>query len=118
MIRTIVVLILIAFACRVALGQEGHFGRGHEGWHQKFYKELAKPDNPSQSCCNLTDCRPTSGRQVGDHYEVKVSGVWVRVLPSKVVKRTAPDSGFHVCAPHGFTGLPEQIYCVVLAPEG
>ena len=34
-------------------------------------------------CCNLTDCRPTSGRQVDGHYEVKVNGAWVSFLPAK-----------------------------------
>ncbi|MEA3073715.1 MAG: hypothetical protein QOD29_5161, partial [Alphaproteobacteria bacterium] len=39
-----------------------------------------------------------SGRQVGDHYEVKVNGAWVSVPPDKILKTVAPDLGFHVCA--------------------
>src|SRR5262249_29825144 len=43
-------------------------------------------------CCNLTDCRPTSGKRVDDHYEVKVNGTWVSVPPSKILKQSAPGS--------------------------
>jgi hypothetical protein len=99
-----------------AWAQEGHIGHGHSTWHQDFYQHLVSPET-KVSCCNLTDCRPTSGRTVGDHYEVKINGVWVAVLPSKVVKKSAPDQGFHVCAPTNFNGTPEHVYCVVLAPE-
>jgi hypothetical protein len=99
-----------------ALAQEGHLGQGHQTWHQEFYQYLVTPDT-RVSCCNLADCRPTSGRMVGDHYEVKVNGSWVSVPPSKVVKKSAPDLGFHVCAPLNFSGRPEQLYCVVLPPE-
>src|SRR5215471_12213888 len=47
-------------------------------WHHGFYQTLERPDTKSP-CCNLTDCRPTSGRQVDGHYEVKVNGAWVSV---------------------------------------
>ena len=96
--------------------QDGHFGHGHDQWHGDFYQKLVTPET-KVSCCNLADCRPTSGRQMGDHYEVKINGSWVPVLPSKVVKVSAPDQGFHVCAPHNFSGKPEHVYCVVLPPE-
>lgn len=104
----------MAFA---ATAQEGERGRGHDEWHQDFYQQLFTPVT-KVSCCNLADCRPTSGRAVGDHYEVKINGAWVTVLPDKVVKRTAPDGGYHVCAPVVFSGKPEHVYCVVLPPEG
>lgn len=100
-----------------ALAQEGYQGRGHSDGHADFYKKLVTPET-KVSCCNLSDCRPTSGRAVGDHYEVKINGIWVRVLPSKIVKVSAPDQGFHVCAPGRFDGKPEHVYCVVLPPEG
>ena len=99
-----------------AMAQEGHIGHDHPKWHQDFYQHLVRPDT-NVSCCSLSDCRPTSGRVVGDHYEVKVNGAWIAVPPDKVVKRSAPDMGFHVCAPHYFSGKPEQLYCVVLPPE-
>jgi len=33
-----------------------------------------------------SDCRPTSGRQVEGHYEVKVNGAWVSVPAGKILK--------------------------------
>jgi hypothetical protein len=99
-----------------ALAQEGYIGHDHHKWHQDFYQHLMRPDTRI-SCCSLSDCRPTSGRMVGDHYEIKVNGAWIVVPPDKVVKRRAPDMGFHVCAPKNFSGKPEHLYCVVLPPE-
>ena len=81
-----------------------------------FYQTLERPDAKSP-CCNLTDCRPTSGRQVDGHYEVKVNGAWVSVPAGKILKQSAPDLGFHVCAPFKFDGQPDHLYCVVVPPE-
>jgi hypothetical protein len=36
---------------------------------------------------------------VGDHYEVKVDGVWTPVPYDKINNVVAPDGGAHVCAP-------------------
>jgi hypothetical protein len=52
------------------------------------------------------------------HYEVKVDGAWISVPQTKIIRRSAPDSGYHVCAPQNFRGQPEELYCVILAPEG
>lgn len=100
-----------------ALAQDGHIGRGHEKWHSGFYMHLQRPDGKG-SCCNLTDCRPTSGRVVDDHYEVKVDGVWTRVPQNTIVRRAAPDGGYHVCAQPNYGGRHGDILCVVVAPEG
>jgi len=99
-----------------AWAQDGHIGHGHDKWHKGFYDTLQRPDTKG-SCCNLTDCRPTQGRAAGDHYEIKVNGAWISVPAEKVVKKSAPDMGFHVCAPYRFDGKPENLYCVVLPPE-
>jgi hypothetical protein len=99
-----------------ARAQDGYLGHDHDKWHQSFYQKLQRPDTRTP-CCNLTDCRPTSGRMVGDHYEVKVNGAWVSVPASKILKQTAPDLGFHVCAPFRFDGQPDHLYCVVVPPE-
>jgi hypothetical protein len=107
---------LVLFWFHEAMAQEGHLGHGHDTWHQGFYRTLQRPDTKT-SCCNLTDCRPTSGRQVSGHYEVKVNGAWVSVPPDKILKKTAPDLGFHVCAPFKFDGQPKHLYCVVIPPE-
>ena len=100
-----------------AHAQEGYLGSGHDKWHQSFYRMLQRPDGKG-SCCNLTDCRPTSGRTVDGHYEVKVNGAWVSVPQTKIIRQAAPDGGYHVCAPYNFKGQPEELYCVILAPEG
>jgi hypothetical protein len=115
---------LIVYLCLVlalswfheAAAQEGYLGHDHDIWHHSFYQTLQRPDTKTP-CCNLTDCRPTSGRLVGDHYEVKVNGAWVSVPADKILKKTAPDLGFHVCAPFRFDGQPNHLYCVVIPPE-
>jgi hypothetical protein len=99
-----------------AVAQEGYRGHDHDKWHRGLYQTLERPDTKSP-CCNLTDCRPTSGREVDGHYEVKVNGAWVSVPPGKILKRSAPDLGFHVCAPFKFDGRPDHLYCVVVPPE-
>jgi len=109
-------LVLAVLSSPAAVAQEGYLGHDHNKWHQCFYRTLERPDTKTP-CCNLTDCRPTSGRQVDGHYEVKVNGAWVSVLPSKILKQSAPDLGFHVCAPFKFDGHPDHLYCVVVPPE-
>jgi hypothetical protein len=70
---------------------------GHDKWHQGFYSKLKRNDGRG-SCCNLMDCRPTQSRMVGDHYEVKVDGVWTPVPYDKINNVVPPDGGAHVCA--------------------
>jgi hypothetical protein len=55
--------VLAVFWFDAAVAQEGYFGHDHDKWHHGFYQTLERPDTKSP-CCNLTDCRPTSGRQV------------------------------------------------------
>src|SRR6516162_5391562 len=109
-------VVLAGFWFDAAMAQEGYFGHDHDKWHHGFYQTLERPDTKSP-CCNVTDCRPTSGRQVDGHYEVKVNGAWVSVPPGKILKQSAPDLGFHVCAPFKFDGQPDHLYCVVVPPE-
>ncbi|MGZ3410855.1 MAG: hypothetical protein ACXWKC_02450 [Xanthobacteraceae bacterium] len=115
-----VTALCVALVTGIALpawAQDGHLGHGHAQWHDAFYKQLIRPDTKT-SCCNLTDCRPTSGRAVDGHYEVKVNGAWISVPMSKIIPTSAPDGGYHVCAPINFKGTPDELYCVILAPEG
>jgi len=109
-------ILLLSCAPVAAWAQQGHHGHGHAQWHESFYSGLQSPKTKF-SCCNLSDCRPTSGRMVGDHYEVQVNGNWVSVPWDVVVRKAAPDMGFHVCAPANFDNSPERLYCVVLPPE-
>src|SRR6266496_6558203 len=91
-------LILTALLLAVSFpghAQEGYAGRGHDRWHHGFYNTLQRPDAKG-SCCNLSDCRPTSGRMLDGHYEVKVDGAWIFVPQTKIIRKSAPDSGYHV----------------------
>jgi hypothetical protein len=109
-------IVLVVFWFNAAAAQEGYLGHDHDKWHRGFYQSLLRPDTKTP-CCNLTDCRPTSGKRVDDHYEVKVNGAWVSVPPDKILRQSAPDLGFHVCAPFRFNGRPDHLYCVVVPPE-
>jgi hypothetical protein len=109
------VLPLGAYQSHPLMANEGHHGRNHDQFHKSFYERLIRPDT-GNPCCSSGDCRPTSGRMAKDHYEVKVNGEWVPVPWNKIVKETAPDQGYHVCAP-SFFSQPHQLFCVVLPPE-
>ena len=105
-----VVLSTLSFA------QEGYHGAGHDDWHEGFYSKLIRKDTKT-SCCNLSDCRPTLSRMVGDHYEVMVDGEWLPVPKEAIQNVAAPDGGTHVCAPRQNGRNKGTIYCVVLPPE-
>ena len=65
------ILALLVSTC-LASAQEGpivsRHGVEHDSWHAQFYSKLVKDDGGS--CCNFNDCRPTSSRSVGNHYQV------------------------------------------------
>jgi hypothetical protein len=103
--------------CVSAAAQEGHFGMGHDKWHQDFYSKLKRNDGGGP-CCSLIDCRPTQSRMIGDHYEVKVDGAWTPVPKDKINNVVAPDGGAHVCAPRQAGANKGVLFCVVLPPEG
>ena len=106
---------LLGFLSLPAAAQEGLYGVDHAQWHESFYSKLMRKDRTS--CCNLTDCRPTQSRTVGDHYEVKVEGEWMPVPRDVIQKVAAPDGGAHVCAPKQQGSNKGVLYCVVLPPE-
>jgi hypothetical protein len=92
--RVTTICVVSLFLCVRAVAQEGYYGVGHDKWHQGFYSKLKRNDGQG-SCCNLMDCRPTQSRIVGDHYEVKVDGVWTPVPYDKINNVVAPDGGAH-----------------------
>src|SRR5215813_13256646 len=104
------------FFCVNAAAQEGYYGVGHDKWHEGFYSKLRR--NDGGLCCNLMDCRPTQSRIVGDHYEIKVDGVWTPVPYGKINNVVAPDGGAHVCAPRQVGPNKGVIFCVILPSEG
>jgi hypothetical protein len=113
----------VLFAALISLplpiaAEEGDHGHGHDAWHAEFYSKLMRPDTKT-SCCNLADCRPTEIRSVGDHYEVKKDGRWIRVPTDKIVKVTAPDGGAHICAPPSASASwgPDDVFCIIMPLE-
>lgn len=89
----------------------GLHGQRHDEFHH-WYEQLRQPGS-NRSCCNFSDCRPTTARIRSGQQEVLVDGEWTRVPPSAVLKMEAPDLGSHVCAPPS-AGSPKAILCVVL----
>jgi len=89
----------------------GMHGQGHDRLHS-WYKTLRQPFT-GYSCCDNTDCRPTTARVHGKTIEVLVDGEWTRVPFDKILKRKSPDLNTHVCAPKG-PWSPKVIFCVVL----
>jgi len=81
-----------------------------------FYQDLH--NKRGVTCCHNRDCRPTSFRDMGDHMEVMLNGKWIQVDPDKIVNKTAPDWGAHICA-----GDPTdydtngRIWCIIIPPR-
>ena len=117
-----VLALVLAFVLAVAIGhagaQEGYAGQGHDKWHRGFYSTLERPDGKG-SCCNLMDCRPTSVRSSNGRYEIKKDGRWIPVPMEKIIKKTAPDGGAHICAPDSNSNhyTADEVFCVVMPLE-
>jgi hypothetical protein len=117
-IKSVLVLAALSLPLPAAAADDGFHGHGHDAWHAEFYSKLMRPDTKT-SCCNLSDCRPTEIRSVGDHYEVKKDGRWIRVPTDKIVKVAAPDGGAHICAPPSTSSLwdPDTVFCIIMPLE-
>jgi hypothetical protein len=114
-----IVLALVLIVCiDSTAAQEGYMGHNHDKWHQGFYSTLNRPDGKG-SCCNLRDCRPSSIRSSNGRYDIKKDGRWIPVPMEKVIKRTAPDGGAHICAPPSNNNVypADEIFCVIMPPE-
>jgi hypothetical protein len=112
----VLAIVLLATHARA---QDGHIRHGHDQWHAGFYSKLQRPGNKG-SCCNLSDCRPTSTRTLNEAYEIKKDGRWISLPLDKVLRITAPDGGAHICAPDTNSRhyAPDEVFCVVMPPEG
>jgi hypothetical protein len=90
----------------------GQHGVGHDNLHH-WYTTLY--DRSGKSCCNLTDCRPTVSREREGRVEVMVDGEWTIVPADKILDKSSPDLGSHVCSPPRPNTYPKgHIFCVVL----
>ncbi len=99
-----------------AHAQDGHHGSGHEQFHP-WYETLKDP--AGIPCCHGEDCRPTQDRISPEDQktvQVLVDGEWEDVPPEKILKKTSPDLGSHVCATNEADEYPPKgsIRCVVL----
>lgn len=78
-----------------------------------WFKSLKQPDT-GMSCCDISDCRQTEAKWVGDQWAARVRGV-PRLIPnSKVLKSPhSIDGEAYVCASE--SGPPESalIYCFI-----
>lgn len=77
-------------------------GHGHDIYHQ-----WRKPDNPTVSCCNNTDCRPTRAYMGDDGLWRAWDGDKWLTVPAAVVLPTdyGQDGRSHICEAGGY------IYC-------
>lgn len=94
--RVAIVLIIstLAFVASCSLVMvPSRYGFGHEA-----YRDWVRPDMPGSSCCSERDCAPTQERIVGDGYEALLDGQWVKIPPSKILRKPSPDGQPHLCA--------------------
>jgi hypothetical protein len=64
-LRVFMLTILVAHLA--ARAEELHAGHPQDvPIHDRFYEDWTKPDKPTDSCCNTTDCHPTDLEKVGN----------------------------------------------------
>lgn len=83
-----------------------------------WFRSLTIPGTEGTSCCSIADCRPTSYRTKGDHYEVLAghddqgAEIWLPVPPDRVLQRFDNPTGRAVACILG-----GQVLCFVKASE-
>lgn len=112
-IAAVAVIVAVVWSTGRSLAHEPHsfHGEGHDHLHH-WYRTLRQPFT-GYSCCDGTDCRPTTARVRGRTIEVLVDGEWTRVPFDKILKKRSPDMNTHVCAPKG-PWSPKVLFCVVI----
>jgi hypothetical protein len=67
-----------------------------------FYETWMRPDMPTVSCCNLSDCAVVSEvRRLGNRWQArrKSDGAWLSIPPEKIEeRRDSPDGQSHMCS--------------------
>jgi hypothetical protein len=91
--------------------QMGRHGVGHVEMHD-VYKAWHPPGNPTTSCCNNADCRPTRAYVDEDGAWRAWNGLlWLVVPPERVLPTDfAGDGRSHLCENAG------HVYCFTPAP--
>ena len=92
---------------QVMLAQTGQHGDGH-AQHHDWYRELRQPDI-GYGCCSDADCRPVRAWLHDDgQWRAVVEGRPVRIPAARILDRSAPDGGSHLClSPAG------TVYCFI-----
>lgn len=88
--------------------------------HEKFYFDWMRPDLPTASCCNKSDCYPTEieQRPAGLFARRREDGHYIFVPEAKIEhNRDNPDGRNHVCMAKP-NPWPEQadigtVYCFI-----
>lgn len=66
----------------------------------EWFSKLMMPDDPTVSCCDISDCKPTESKQSEDgHWLAKVAGKWRVVPKNKILNKTSILNDAVVC--HG-----------------
>lgn len=82
-------LLAIVLACALAVALMAKFALAHDG-----YNHWRAPDNPSVSCCDDSDCRPTRA-YLGDdgRWRAWDGQQWLTVPPGKVLPTDLKGDG-------------------------
>lgn len=104
----------LLFVASSALAQEHHHPPEHTPLHEHFYSRWMRPDMPTVSCCNLTDCAPTEAKMIAGRWWAKrhQDGKWLPIPPEKIeLNRDSPDGRSHLCVqPPGST---DTVWCFI-----
>lgn len=105
-------------AVSVARGAEHAHPAADVPLHEKFYSTWYMPDNPKKSCCNKSDCYPTTVRFNEGRLEARrrEDGAWLPIPPNKIERnRDNPDGRNHICAPPPNAAYPPNtVFCFAL----
>ena len=85
--------------------------------HEKFYSTWHRPDNPTLSSCNNSDCYSTEIQYVdGKLYARRREDGKYILIPSQKIERNRdnPDGRNHLCAPPPALSPTDTVYCFAL----
>jgi hypothetical protein len=114
MTRTLALLLALTVP---ALAQEHHHpAETITGATGLFYETWMRPDMPSQSCCNRSDCATVSEvKRIGNRWQArrKSDGKWLTIPPEKVEEgRDSPDGQSHLCS------VGTTVFCFIAGAGG
>lgn len=106
-------LLLSAMAPALLVGTaQAHPPKNANMSYAPWFRSLRQPGT-GMSCCSIADCRQTSFRIKGNHYEALIDGTWKTVPPDRILSRTDNPTGEAVVCYTPYLG----IMCFVKGPE-